>query len=83
MTESEAVDILHMDAADAKNAAVVGERFDTLFGKNDPDKGGSFYLQSKIFRAHEALMADLDYAAAHPEVYEAWSMTGHGAGICN
>eukprot|EP00629_Pelagomonadales_sp_RCC1024_P018970 CAMPEP_0119264168 /NCGR_PEP_ID=MMETSP1329-20130426/3324_1 /TAXON_ID=114041 /ORGANISM="Genus nov. species nov., Strain RCC1024" /LENGTH=124 /DNA_ID=CAMNT_0007263913 /DNA_START=190 /DNA_END=561 /DNA_ORIENTATION=- len=60
MTQSEAVDILHIDAADAKNAAVISERYDKLFGMNDPEKGGSFYLQSKIFRAHEALMADLE-----------------------
>ena len=28
--------------------------------KNDPAKGGSFYLQSKIFRAKEAIEKDLE-----------------------
>lgn len=31
---------------------------------NDVDKGGSFYLQSKIFRAREQLLADLEVRAA-------------------
>lgn len=29
----------------------------TLFGKNDPLKGGSFYVQSKVFCAKEFLMS--------------------------
>lgn len=29
----------------------------TLFGKNDPLKGGSFYIQSKVFCAKEFLMS--------------------------
>lgn len=31
------------------------ERFKTLYDKNDPTKGGSFYLQSKILRARERI----------------------------
>ena len=27
-----------------------------MFELNDPKKGGSFYLQSKIYRAHECIM---------------------------
>ena len=30
-------------------------RFKRLFDQNDPDKGGSFYLQSKILRARERI----------------------------
>ena len=33
-------------------------RFEELFGKNDVEKGGSFYLQSKIYFAKEFLMQD-------------------------
>lgn len=31
------------------------ERFKRLFDANDPKKGGSFYLQSKILRARERI----------------------------
>lgn len=34
------------------------QRFETLFEKNLPEKGGSFYLQSKIYFAKEHLMQD-------------------------
>ena len=34
------------------------ERFDTLFEKNLPEKGGSFYIQSKVYYAKEFLMQD-------------------------
>ncbi|KAL5118067.1 hypothetical protein ACEQ8H_004054 [Pleosporales sp. CAS-2024a] len=34
---------------------VVTERFKRLFDLNDPKKGGSFYLQSKILRARERI----------------------------
>eukprot|EP01027_Heterolobosea_sp_BB2_P001187 GEZU01001817.1.p1 GENE.GEZU01001817.1~~GEZU01001817.1.p1 ORF type:complete len:134 (-),score=37.21 GEZU01001817.1:266-667(-) len=34
---------------------IIEERFRKLFEANDPAKGGSFYLQSKIFRAKECL----------------------------
>lgn len=33
----------------------VMERFKRLFDQNDPKKGGSFYLQSKILRARERI----------------------------
>lgn len=31
------------------------QQFDRYFAANDPAKGGSFYLQSKVFRAKELL----------------------------
>ena len=34
------------------------ERFDILFEKNAAEKGGSFYIRSKIFFAKEHLMQD-------------------------
>ncbi|KAF2097236.1 cochaperone Pam16 [Rhizodiscina lignyota] len=40
----------------------VMERFKRLFDSNDPKKGGSFYLQSKILRARERI--ELEVRAA-------------------
>jgi import inner membrane translocase subunit TIM16 len=37
------------------DAEFVSERFKQLFDINDPSKGGSFYLQSKILRARERI----------------------------
>ena len=38
---------------------VTTQRYTKLFDANDPKKGGSFYLQSKIYRAKEALETEL------------------------
>ncbi len=35
------------------------QRYKKLFEANDPGKGGSFYLQSKVFRSREVLMKEL------------------------
>eukprot|EP01040_Poterioochromonas_malhamensis_P019852 gene19852-23560_t len=40
--------------------AVLTQRYDRLYESNSPTKGGSFYLQSKVFRSREALLAELD-----------------------
>ncbi|KAI8841045.1 mitochondrial import inner membrane translocase subunit Tim16 [Chytriomyces cf. hyalinus JEL632] len=40
------------------------KRYDHLFKVNDPAEGGSFYLQSKVFRAKERLEMELDRAQA-------------------
>lgn len=37
----------------------VTERFKRLFDLNDPKKGGSFYLQSKILRARERIEREI------------------------
>ena len=34
------------------------QRFDVLFEKNLPEKGGSFYIRSKIYFAKKHLMMD-------------------------
>ncbi len=34
------------------------QRFEKLMKNNDPEKGGSFYLQAKIFNAKELFMRD-------------------------
>jgi mitochondrial import inner membrane translocase subunit TIM16 len=31
------------------------EKYNRLFKANDPEKGGSFYIQSKVYRAKEFL----------------------------
>lgn len=39
------------------------QQYEKFFAANDPAKGGSFYLQSKIFRAKEALLKEAMEAA--------------------
>lgn len=52
------------------------ERFKKLFDANDPKKGGSFYLQSKILRARERIEMEVRdaerKAAMEKEVKEGW-----------
>lgn len=52
------------------------ERFKKLFDLNDPKKGGSFYLQSKILRARERIEMEAREAARKSEmdqqVKEGW-----------
>lgn len=52
------------------------ERFKKLFDMNDPQKGGSFYLQSKILRARERLEMEVRQAERHAaqekELREGW-----------
>lgn len=37
----------------------IQEKYDHLFNLNDKSKGGSFYLQSKVFRAKERIDQEL------------------------
>ena len=34
------------------------QNFDKMFANNDPQQGGSFYVQSAIYRAKESLDAE-------------------------
>lgn len=43
------------------------ERFKKLFDVNDPKKGGSFYLQSKILRARERIESEIRQAGEKVE----------------
>ena len=43
-------------------------RFKKLFDLNDPTKGGSFYLQSKILRARERIESEVRNAAKRAEL---------------
>lgn len=53
------------------------ERFKKLFDLNDPQKGGSFYLQSKILRARERIEMEIRQverkAADEQEIREGWN----------
>lgn len=62
MTLDEACKILNVkppQGGKIENAEEVFERFKRLFDANDPQKGGSFYLQSKVLRARERLEAEI------------------------
>ena len=54
----------------------VMERFKKLYDLNEPKKGGSFYLQSKILRARERIELEVREAerkaAMEKELREGW-----------
>ena len=54
----------------------VMERFKQLFDVNDPKKGGSFYLQSKVLRARERIEIEVrqaeETAAREAELQNGW-----------
>ncbi|KAL2760035.1 hypothetical protein ACRALDRAFT_1079081 [Sodiomyces alcalophilus JCM 7366] len=64
MTLDEACKILNVkppkDGAGGATAEQVAERYKRLFDANDPEKGGSFYLQSKVVRARERLLSEVE-----------------------
>ncbi|KAK0615660.1 Pam16-domain-containing protein [Bombardia bombarda] len=78
MTLEEACKILNVKSPQGGQADMeqVMERFKRLFDVNDPKKGGSFYLQSKILRARERIEAEakpkMEKAAQEAETKEGW-----------
>lgn len=78
LTLDEACNILNVKPPQGGKANVeeVMERFKTLFDRNDPNKGGSFYLQSKILRARERIELEAreakEAAESEAEVKEGW-----------
>ncbi|KAH6678489.1 mitochondrial import inner membrane translocase subunit tim-16 [Halenospora varia] len=58
------------------NMEDVMERFKRLFDVNDPKKGGSFYLQSKVLRARERIESEVRQAeekvSREEELKEGW-----------
>ncbi|KAK2597916.1 hypothetical protein N8I77_012668 [Diaporthe amygdali] len=78
MTLEEAVKILNVKPPQGGKADMeeVMDRFKRLFDANDPQKGGSFYLQSKILRARERIEAEIKPAqekvAQEQDVKEGW-----------
>jgi len=55
ITRSEALQVLNLTEAEATPQAVQ-KQYERYFAANEVNKGGSFYLQSKVYRAHELLM---------------------------
>lgn len=78
MTLDEACKILNVKPPQGGKANMedVMERFKKLFDVNDPQKGGSFYLQSKVLRARERIEAEIkpvqEKAAQEAEIKEGW-----------
>ena len=62
MTVEEAMKILNIE--DIHDAEKLQASFERLFEMNDKAKGGSFYLQSKVFRAKERIDDELKAASA-------------------
>jgi len=57
ITRSEALQVLNITEQEVKaDPKIVQKQFERYFAANDVKKNGSFYLQSKIYRAHELLM---------------------------
>lgn len=68
MKSDEAYKILNIDAASYTpksplTAKIIEDIYLKHSANNDPAKGGSFYLQSKIFRAKEALEREIGHTA--------------------
>ncbi|AMD19355.1 HBR454Cp [Eremothecium sinecaudum] len=59
ITLDEGCKILNIDKDKDMKLEKVEERFKYLFEANDVSKGGSFYLQSKIYRAAERIKWEL------------------------
>jgi len=61
MTLSEACRILNVRPPQGgkSDMDLVMERFKRLYDVNEPDNGGSFYLQSKVLRARERIEAEV------------------------
>ncbi|KAK6834491.1 hypothetical protein PG990_000688 [Apiospora arundinis] len=76
MTLDEACKILNVKPPQGGKANMeeIMDRFKRLFDANDPQKGGSFYLQSKVLRARERLESEvrpaMEKAAQEAEVKE-------------
>ncbi|KAK2165067.1 hypothetical protein LSH36_55g04036 [Paralvinella palmiformis] len=57
MSLSEAKQILNLD--DIDDPELVKKNYEHLFNINEKAKGGSFYLQSKVYRAHERIEQEM------------------------
>jgi len=78
LTLDEACKILNVKTPQGGEASLetVMERFKRLFDLNDPKKGGSFYLQSKILRARERIEMEVReterIAKIEKEIKQGW-----------
>ncbi|GAB9472315.1 hypothetical protein Gpo141_00009496 [Globisporangium polare] len=64
MSREQALEILNFPTSAKPTPEEFSKQFTRYFEANDPAKGGSFYLQSKIYRAKEALEREQAEAAA-------------------
>jgi import inner membrane translocase subunit TIM16 len=57
MSTEEALQVLNVKKSDVtpQSTKAITDIYSRMFEANDPRKGGSFYLQSKIYRAKEAI----------------------------
>jgi len=69
LTLDEACRILNVSPPKSGQAPLdrVHEQFKRLFDLNDPKKGGSFYLQSKVLRARERIEMEVREAEERAE----------------
>ena len=58
MSLDQARAVLHVGEKGAYSSADVINQYEKYFKENDPDSGGSFYVQSKIHNAREVLLAE-------------------------
>ena len=58
MEYGQALEVLNIER-EAITVKFVKEQYEKFYNLNDPTKGGSFYLQSKIFRAKESIFDEL------------------------
>lgn len=58
LTLEEAKDILNVRELDSE---IIQKNYEHLFNVNDKSRGGSFYLQSKVFRAKERIDDELKH----------------------
>ena len=77
MPRAQARQILNFDQYGTVNREEVLKQYKRYFDLNDPAKGGSLYLQSKIYHAKEALMDELDVPPDEREPEEAAGGGGH------
>jgi len=69
MEIEEALKIMNFEQT-PKSIDHVLQRYDKYFNANDPKNGGSYYLQSKFFRAKEAIEEELVKDTKKSEVKE-------------
>lgn len=58
MTKEEAIKILNIKSTDEISSKLIMDQFEKYMESNNPEKGGSFYLQNKVYYAKEFLMLD-------------------------
>lgn len=68
----EALKILDIDRKDL-NLEQVDKKYEYLFDVNSKEKGNSFYLQSKVYYAMDALRKELEYLQKAKEAKEGTS----------